>query len=37
MKELTLFLKTYQTEWNGIHPITGDIFLKLIEKFKDYD
>lgn len=37
MKELTLFLQTYQNQWQGVHPITADIFLKLLEKFKDYN
>lgn len=36
MKELTLFLQTYQQQWNGVHPITADVFLALLDKFKDY-
>lgn len=37
MNTLTEFLRTYQLVWNGIHPITADVFVALMEKFKDYE
>lgn len=37
MKELTLFLQTYQNVWHGTHAITAEVFIALMDKFKDYD
>lgn len=37
MKELQRFLHFYQIKCGGTYKITADVFLKLMEKFKDYD
>jgi hypothetical protein len=37
MKELHKFLHFYQIKLKAIYPVTTDMYLKLLEKFKEYD